>query len=129
MDPGNGIDAVVDVHLEGGVVAAVDPGSGEVVWTARVDRPMVAGSLVTAGGVLFAGRLGGALSAWDARTGRPLWTGPTDFPCASAPAAYRADGRAYVTVACGGHFFAGGGTGDQLVAFTPGSRAPESEEE
>lgn len=112
-----------------GVLAAVDPVSGEVAWSARTERPMVAGSLVTAGDVVFAGLLSGEMSAWDARTGERLWSGPTDFPCASAPAAYRAEGRPFVAVACGGHFFAGGGTGDQVVAYTPSGEPPDSEEE
>ncbi|MFW6175479.1 MAG: pyrroloquinoline quinone-dependent dehydrogenase [Acidobacteriota bacterium] len=102
-----------------GVLAAVDPTTGRVAWTDRTERPMVAGSLVTAGDVVFAGLLSGGLAAWDARTGERLWTGPAEFPCASAPAAYQADGRPFVALACGGHFLAGGGTGDQVVAFTP----------
>lgn len=112
-----------------GVLAAVEPVTGEVAWSARTDRPMVAGSLVSAGDVVFAGLLSGGLAAWDARTGERLWTGVADYPCASAPAAYTAEGRPFVAVACGGHFFAGGGTGDQLVAFAPSGKAPETEEE
>ena len=111
-----------------GVLAAVDPVTGDVAWTASVDRPMVAGSVVTGGGVVFAGLLYGGLGAWDARTGERLWTGRTEFPCASAPVAYRAGGRSFVAVACGGHFFAGGGTGDLLVAFAPARAASDSEE-
>lgn len=102
---------------EWGNIVAVDPATGRVAWEARTPRPMVGGVLVTAGGLVFAGRLDGALAAWDAESGEALWSHPVDHGCASAPMTYEAGGRQYVAVACGGHFLAGGGRGDLLVAF------------
>lgn len=99
-----------------GLMVAVDPATGEVAWTDRTERPLVGGALATAGGLVFAGRLSGALTAWDAETGERLWSGGTGHGCASGPVTYRAGGRQYVAVACGGHFF-GGGRGDQVVAW------------
>jgi PQQ-dependent dehydrogenase (methanol/ethanol family) len=99
-----------------GILVAMDPATGRAAWTARTPRPLVGGVLATRGGLVFAGRLSGALTAWDARTGEELWSGPTDHGCASGPVTYRAGGRQFVAVACGGHFL-GGGRGDQVVAF------------
>jgi glucose dehydrogenase len=115
-----------------GVLVAMDPVEGRPAWTDRTERPLVGGVLATAGGLVFAGRLSGSLTAWDARSGRRLWSGGTAHGCASGPVTYRAGGRQYVAVACGGHFL-GGGRGDQVVAFAlpgpssamPGADSPE----
>lgn len=99
-----------------GNVVAVDPAMGRTAWEARTPRPMVGGVLVTAGGLVFAGRLDGGMTAWDAATGEELWTGAVEAGCASAPMTYRAGGRQFVVLACGGHFL-GGGRDDLVVAF------------
>lgn len=99
-----------------GLLVAMDPERGRVAWRARTPRPLVGGVLSTSGGLVFAGRLSRAVTAWNARTGEELWSGGTAYGCASGPVTYRAGGRQYVAVACGGHFL-GGGRGDQVVAF------------
>ncbi len=106
-----------DFSAAAGNVAAVDPASGEVRWRHATGRPMVGGTLATAGGLVFTGTLDGELLALDARTGEPLWSGETGAGCASAPATYRAGGRQYVVLTCGGHFLGGGGSGDFVHAF------------
>jgi len=100
-----------------GILTALGPSTGRVAWSDTTDRPLVGGVLATAGDLVFSGLLSGGLAAWDAATGRRLWMGPVEHPCASAPATYRAGGRQVIVVACGGHFLAGGGTGDVLAAF------------
>jgi len=106
-----------------GWLVAVDPSTGRIAWRSEVERPLVGGVLATAGGLVFAGRLRGTLDAWDAATGRHLWSGEVGPGCASGPVAYRAGGRTFVAVACGGHFL-GGGRGDALRAFALSPRAP-----
>lgn len=101
-----------------GVLAAVDPTTGEVAWKARTPEPMIGGVLATAGGLVFAGRLGGSFDAWHATTGEHLWRFPAGAGCASAPATYRLDGTQYLVVSCGGHFLGPGTSGDAIVAFT-----------
>ncbi len=108
-----------------GSVIGLDPASGRVVWEARTPRPMVGGVLVTAGDLVFAGRLDGGLGAWHARTGEELWRGRAEHACASAPATWALDGRQYVAIACGGHFLAGPGRGDALHVFA----LPQEQEE
>lgn len=100
-----------------GVLAAIEPGAGRVSWADTTAAPLVGGVLVTAGDLVFSGLLDGGLAAWDAETGERLWSDELPHGCASAPMTYRAGGRQHVVVACGGHFLAGGGRGDLLVAY------------
>lgn len=100
-----------------GNVVALDPASGRVEWEARTPLPMVGGVLVTAGDLVFAGRLDGGLGAWHARTGEELWRGEADHGCASAPVTWELEGRQHVAVSCGGHFLGGSGRGDALHVF------------
>lgn len=100
-----------------GNVAAVDPETGKVVWTVRTDRPQVGGVLATAGGLVFTGRTAGWFDAYDAKTGDRLWTFRMGAGCNAAPMTYRAAGRQYVAVACGGHANFERQGGDVLVAF------------
>jgi len=109
-----------------GLLVAMDPVSGRVVWRTRTERPLVGGVLVTAGGLVFAGTLSGRLAAWDARTGERLWSGETEAGCASGPVTYEVQGRQFVAVACGGHFLGGTGTGDQVAVFAlPNDASPD----
>ncbi|KAI1176431.1 DUF1620-domain-containing protein [Nemania sp. FL0916] len=64
-----------------GVLGAVNPSSGAVVW-----RQLLAGNVTDGGGFLraaegqpwLAGAHGGVVSAWDALTGRNVWSLPFD---------------------------------------------------
>jgi len=100
-----------------GNVAAVDPATGEVVWRQQTEKPMAGGVLATAGGLLFAGRSSGWFDAYDDKTGDRLWSFRTGAGCNSAPVTYRAGGRQYVAVACGGHAVHDPQGGDAIVAF------------
>lgn len=101
-----------------GNVAAVDTRTGRVVWRARTERPLAGGALVTAGGLVFAGRTGGYLDAYDARTGERLWEFYAGAGCNSAPVTYRLGGRQYVAASCGGHGLLDPRGGDAVIAFT-----------
>lgn len=113
--PSVGFDA--DFGSAAGNVVALDPATGEIRWRRPTPRPMVGGVTATAGGLVFTGRLDGGLMALHARTGEVLWRGEAGTGCASAPVTYRADGRQYVAVTCGGHFLGGGSRGDVVRAF------------
>lgn len=112
-----------------GNVVAVDPADGRVVWETRTPRPMVGGVLVTAGDLVFAGRLDGGLGAWHARTGEELWRGASEHGCASAPATWELDRRQYVAVSCGGHFLGGAGRGDAFHVFALPEETSTGEED
>jgi alcohol dehydrogenase (cytochrome c) len=60
---------------------------------------MWAGTVSTAGGVVFTGDDDGNLVALDARTGQDLWHFSTGHSLFASPATYMVDGRQYVTIA------------------------------
>jgi glucose dehydrogenase len=88
-----------------GYFSAFDPSTGELVWRQTFDGWGQAGSVVTAGGVVFAGsgsNTAGYLFAFDAKTGAPLWKFNTGAGVFSSPAVYMVNGEEFVTVASGG---------------------------
>lgn len=103
---------------EFGNVAAVDPLTGDVVWRTQTERPLAGGAVVTAGGLVFAGRTSGWFDAYDAGTGERVWSFRTGAGCNSAPVTYRLDGVQYVAVACGGHGVLDPNGGNALIVFS-----------
>ncbi len=101
-----------------GVVVALDPASGDVVWEHRSTLPLIGGVLTTAGGLVFAGLSDGSFDAWDAASGEHLWQFDTETGCNAAPMTYELDGRQYVAVACGGNSRVGSPPGDALMVFS-----------
>jgi quinohemoprotein ethanol dehydrogenase len=88
----------------GGNVAhltAFDPVAGEVRWRIPFPMEIPAGTLATAGGLVFQGRTSGTLAAWDARYGMKLWEGATGTGIIAPPVTYMAGGRQYVAVLAG----------------------------
>jgi alcohol dehydrogenase (cytochrome c) len=84
-----------------GRLQAIDLETRETLWTARQRAPQTTGTLVTDGGVLFAGALDRYLSAYDQDSGEALWrTRVGDVPSA-APITYAVDGRQYVAFVVG----------------------------
>jgi alcohol dehydrogenase (cytochrome c) len=61
-----------------------------------------AGTLTTAGKLVFFGNDTGALEAVEARTGRSLWQFTTGQNIHSSPMTYAVDGVQYVAIAAGG---------------------------
>ena len=90
-----------------GILAAVDPRTGRVVWRKEMPSAFLgtSGPLVTAGGLLFRGSPGGQVEAYDARSGERRWAFRTSAEGArlrpGPAAAYELDGRQYVAVAMG----------------------------
>lgn len=86
---------------------AVDPVSGETVWSAPYggwqDR---SGVLSTAGGLVFAGNVGGVFTVYDAANGDVLASIDTGSSIMAAPLTYKVDGIQYVAVMAG---WGGGG--------------------
>jgi alcohol dehydrogenase (cytochrome c) len=85
-----------------GLVAAVNPQDGHVVWRERLPDPAYGGVLATAGGLVFAGDDDGYLYAFSARSGAILWRFRTGLRFGSAPFTYVIAGRQYVAVVAGG---------------------------
>jgi len=92
----------VQVGPATGVLSAVDPDDGHVIWQRALPRPAVAGALATAGGVVFVGDDDGYLYGLAAGSGRILWRWHVGLRFGSAPIAYRIAGVEYIAVAAGG---------------------------
>ncbi|MEV0055212.1 PQQ-dependent dehydrogenase, methanol/ethanol family [Saccharopolyspora sp. NPDC050389] len=90
----------VDVDNMAGSVSAFDS-HGEEKWRYRLNMPMAASTLSTAGNVVFAGTPTGEFMALHAETGEKLWS----FQCGSghhsSPSTYFLDGKQYISVPVG----------------------------
>jgi alcohol dehydrogenase (cytochrome c) len=90
-----------------GYYSAFDPLTAKTKWSMpQVEFPMWSGSLVTAGGLVFSGKLTGEFMAMDEDTGKTLWQFQTGSGVTSQPITYTYKGRQYVSVLSG----LGGGT-------------------
>ena len=73
----------------------------ETVWIERQRAPLTSDTLVTAGGLVFAGSLDRMFSAHDAQTGARLWqTRLNDVPN-SSPISYSVNGTDYIAMVVG----------------------------
>jgi hypothetical protein len=78
---------------------ARDPIGRQVLWSVHEALPISAGTLITAGGLVFYGTGDGWFKALDARTGQTLWKHWAGGRRLDAPASYRgADGYQYIAV-------------------------------
>ena len=85
-----------------GYLRAVDPLTGKSKWAVPFKSPNIAGTLVTAGGLVFTGRLTGEVMAVDSDTGKILWEFQTSAGIVGQPVTWEKDGKQYVTVTNGG---------------------------
>jgi alcohol dehydrogenase (cytochrome c) len=94
-----------------GHLRAIDPMTGKSKWSIPVKSPNWAGTLVTAGGLVFTGELTGEFIAVDSDTGKILWQFQTPSGIIGQPVTWERDGKQYVTVTSG--------TGGVYVLKTP----------
>ena len=102
-----------------GFFSAYDPTTGELVWRQIFEGYGQAGSVVTAGGVVFVGtgsNIAGYFFGFDAKTGEELWKFNTGAGVFSSPAVYMVNGEQFVTVASGGGARGRRG-GDLILSF------------
>lgn len=86
-----------------GWLTAVDADAGTIVWRYASPTPLIAGVLVTAGGLVFSGDLDGTFFALDAATGVPRFRYATGLPIGGGVISYAVRGRQYIAVAAGMH--------------------------
>jgi alcohol dehydrogenase (cytochrome c) len=94
-----------------GKLMALHVDTGDVAWQVKTRTPMGGGTLVTAGGLVFAGDPEGNLAAYAADNAKRLWSYQTGSGIRGAPIAYRLDGKVYIAVASGMAGAVGGFTG------------------
>jgi plastocyanin len=82
---------------------AMDSRTNKIVWQKRDPFTQSFGSLSTAGGLVFRGKVDGNLEAYDARTGDVLWTFQTGLGISAPPMAWGDGTNEYITVAVGGN--------------------------
>ncbi len=80
---------------------ALSPRTGEMVWQRPMPGPgtMWAGTVATAGGLVFSGDDNGDLVAFDAKSGDDLWHFNTGHTLYSSPVTFSVKGKQYVTIA------------------------------
>jgi len=100
---GTGTKLAPDDHAQKILLAYSVP-EGKIVWRyPQVGRGNSwAGTLTTAGELVFFGNDTGALEAVEARTGRSLWQFTTGQTIHASPMSYAVDGIQYVAIAAGG---------------------------
>ena len=85
------------------MLRALDIETGKVAW----EIPQVgssnnyAGTLSTAGGLVFYGQASGEFAAVDAKNGALLWHFETQETWKASPMTYMVEGRQYVAIAAG----------------------------
>jgi alcohol dehydrogenase (cytochrome c) len=84
-----------------GYLKAIDPLTGQAKWQTGFKSPNWAGTLVTAGGLVFTGTLTGEFLAADADTGQILWQFQTPSGIIGQPVTWQTNGTQYVTVTSG----------------------------
>jgi alcohol dehydrogenase (cytochrome c) len=94
-----------------GHLRAIDPMTGKSKWSIPFKSPNWAGTMVTAGGLVFTGQLTGEFIAVDSDTGKILWQFQTPSGIIGQPVTWERDGKQYVTITSG--------TGGVYVLKTP----------
>lgn len=115
-----------------GVIAAVDLGSGDIVWRRRIGgtkdiaggieldsgTPNLGGPIATGGGLVFIGAaMDNYLRAFSIETGEELWKGRLPAGGQATPMTYQWEGRQHVVIYAGGHGRMTTTLGDSIVAF------------
>jgi len=102
---------IFDDPAHRGFLKAIDPMTGKSKWEIGFKSPNWAGTLVTAGGLVFTGTLTGEFIAVDTDTGKIVWQFQTPSGIIGQPVTWERDGKQYVTVTSG--------TGGVYVLKTP----------
>ena len=89
-----------------GVVRAYDPKTLDQVWEFKMSDITWAGTLATAGDVVFSGGREGYFLALDAKTGKLLWRASVGGQVNAGAMSYSINGKQYVAIAAGNALFA-----------------------
>ena len=93
------IKPLYDDHI--GVLRAVDPATGKIVWEYKNKAPLWGGVLTTGGGLVFTGTPEGYLKAFDSKTGKEVWKFNTGSGVVGSPVTWEDDKFQYVAVLSG----------------------------
>lgn len=90
-----------DPHETRGSLQAWDPVKNQRVWQVNQTNAWGAGTLTTAGNLVFQGLPTGQLKAYDARDGKILWEYNAGLGISAPPITYKLDGKQYVALLIG----------------------------
>ena len=90
------------------ILLAFDPSAGAFVWRypEAGEGESWAGTMATAGGVVFFGNDSESFEAVDAKTGHSLWQFNTGQSIHASPMSYATSGKQYAAIAAGSDIFA-----------------------
>jgi alcohol dehydrogenase (cytochrome c) len=88
-----------DDHI--GVMRAMDPKTGKIVWENKNPAPLWGGVMATAGDLVFYGTPEGFLKAVDAKTGKDLWKFQTGSGVVAPPITWQDGDTQYIAVVSG----------------------------
>ncbi|UCH47366.1 MAG: PQQ-dependent dehydrogenase, methanol/ethanol family [Betaproteobacteria bacterium] len=109
---------VIPGEKQWGRLAAVNLDSGEVVWQADTEQPLMGGVLATGGDLVFTGEGNGYFNAYDARKGKKLWSFQAGAGVNAPPVSYVVDGKQYIAVAAGGNTQLNYKRGNSVIVFS-----------
>jgi alcohol dehydrogenase (cytochrome c) len=84
-----------------GSLKAIDPISGKIKWEYKNKAPLWAGTLSTAGGLVFTGTPEGKFMAFDDETGKVLFKYNTGSGIVSSPITWEENGEQYIAIISG----------------------------
>lgn len=102
-----------------GYLRAIEPLTGKSKWAVPFKSPNFCGTLVTAGGLVFTGRLTGEFMAVDADSGKTLWEFQTSAGITGQPITWEHNGTQYVTITTGATGPYALRSGDPNIATVP----------
>jgi len=82
-------------------LTAVDPTSGEVKKSIRLNYPNYSGALSTGGGLVFLALMDGTIAAYDDTSLEELWKINVGSGFTAPPMTFEAGGKQYVAIASG----------------------------
>ena len=82
-------------------LTAVEPVTGEVKKTIRLNYPNYSGTLATAGGLVFLALVDGTIAAFDDTTLEQLWKINVGSGITAPPMTFETGGKQYVAIATG----------------------------
>lgn len=84
-----------------GKLVAWDPIEQKEVWSVTHPAPWNAGTLTTAGNLVFQGTAHGTFAAYDAKSGDKVWETPVTSGVVAAPMTFEKDDVQYISLAVG----------------------------
>ena len=99
VDTGAGGDIPKDTGVS--ALLAWDPVKQKKVWEVPQPGFWNAGTMATAGNLVFQGRVDGEFAAYHAETGKKLWSVDVGSGISAPPVTYAVDGKQYVTLPVG----------------------------